>query len=95
MELTGRVSTTRIFSIHSIIINPTTKNSTSWIGRMGPPSDLSVVVVQPPLGTLTEEEMDELIHEFSDLIGSADNNDIVSLWTQALVFVCHLYPNIF
>ncbi|KAJ7892446.1 hypothetical protein B0H13DRAFT_2234788 [Mycena leptocephala] len=37
--------------------NSTAEGSSSWIGRTGPPPDLSQVHVQPPPGTLTEEEI--------------------------------------
>ncbi|KAJ7846578.1 hypothetical protein B0H14DRAFT_3086265 [Mycena olivaceomarginata] len=41
--------------------------SSSWVGRTGPPPDLSQVAVQLPTGTLTEEEVTELYSLFSHL----------------------------
>ncbi|KAF8134701.1 hypothetical protein K438DRAFT_1911705 [Mycena galopus ATCC 62051] len=38
--------------------NSTTEGSSSWVGLTGPPPDLSQVIVQPPVGTLTEEATD-------------------------------------
>ncbi|KAF8145629.1 hypothetical protein K438DRAFT_2028647 [Mycena galopus ATCC 62051] len=40
--------------------NSTTEGSSSWVGHTGPPPDLSQVIVQPPVGTLTEEEATDL-----------------------------------
>ena len=75
--------------------NPRTEDSSFWIGRTGPPSQLSVVTVEPPVGTLTEEEVEELAYRISGLIGSAHEPDVISLWLQALAHVRVLYPNIF
>ncbi|KAJ6450642.1 hypothetical protein C8R45DRAFT_1057192 [Mycena sanguinolenta] len=36
--------------------NPTSEGSSSWVGCTGPPPDLSRVDVQPPMGTLTDDE---------------------------------------
>ncbi|KAJ7854253.1 hypothetical protein B0H14DRAFT_3085524 [Mycena olivaceomarginata] len=65
------------------------------LGRTGPPPDLSQVAVQPPTGTLTEEEVTELYSSFSHLFGSAEDPDIILLWTQALTHVHVLYPDVF
>ncbi|KAJ7854051.1 hypothetical protein B0H14DRAFT_2580054 [Mycena olivaceomarginata] len=54
--------------------NPMGEGSRSWVGRTGPPPDLSQVAVQPPTGTLTKEEVTEF----------AGDPDIISLWTQAI-----------
>ncbi|KAJ7026560.1 hypothetical protein C8F04DRAFT_966270 [Mycena alexandri] len=75
--------------------NPRTEGSSSWVGRVGPPPDLSEVVVDPPAGTLSNEEVDGLQAAFSGLIGSADEDDIVSLWSHALAYVRVLHPDVF
>ncbi|KAF8130492.1 hypothetical protein K438DRAFT_1470311, partial [Mycena galopus ATCC 62051] len=64
--------------------NSTTEGSSSWVGHTGPPPDLSQVIVQPPVGTLTEEEATDLYNSFSHLIGSAEDDDIILLWSKAL-----------
>ncbi|KAF8178684.1 hypothetical protein K438DRAFT_1604747, partial [Mycena galopus ATCC 62051] len=74
--------------------NSTTEGSSSWVGHTGPP-DLSQVIVQPPVGTLTEEEATDLYNSFSHLIGSAEDGDIILLWSQALAHVRVLYPDVF
>ncbi|KAF8137807.1 hypothetical protein K438DRAFT_1639004 [Mycena galopus ATCC 62051] len=75
--------------------NSTTEGSSSWVGHTGPPPDLSQVIVQPPVGTLTEEEATDLYNSFSHLIGSAEDDDIILLWSQALAHVRVLYPDVF
>ncbi|KAJ7302633.1 hypothetical protein DFH08DRAFT_918887 [Mycena albidolilacea] len=67
------------------------EGSSSWVGWTGPPPDLSQVAVQPPTGTLTEEEVTKLYSSFSHLFGSAEDPDIISLWTQAsLMFITRI-----
>ncbi|KAF8218146.1 hypothetical protein K438DRAFT_1747368 [Mycena galopus ATCC 62051] len=71
--------------------NSSTEGSSSWVGHTGPPPDLSQVIGQPPMGTLAEEEATKLYNSFSHLIGSAEDGDIILLWSQALAYVCALY----
>ncbi|KAF8174623.1 hypothetical protein K438DRAFT_1609363 [Mycena galopus ATCC 62051] len=75
--------------------NSHAEGSSSWVGHTGPPPDLSQVIVQPPMGTLTDEEVNDLYDTFSHLIGRAEDTHIILLWTQALAHVRVLYPNIF
>ncbi|KAF8122633.1 hypothetical protein K438DRAFT_1913379 [Mycena galopus ATCC 62051] len=75
--------------------NSSTEGSSSSVGRTGPPPDLSQVIVQPPVGTLTEQEATNLYNSFSHLIGSAHDGDIILLWNQALAHVRVLYPDVF
>ncbi|KAJ7164370.1 hypothetical protein C8R46DRAFT_1163782 [Mycena filopes] len=75
--------------------NPTTEGSSSWVGRVGPPPDLSEVIVDPPAGTLSGDEVDGLRVAVADLMGSADEGDIIVLWTQALDYVRVLSPHAF
>ncbi|KAF8146979.1 hypothetical protein K438DRAFT_1910600 [Mycena galopus ATCC 62051] len=75
--------------------NSTTEGSSSWVGHTGPPPDLSKVIVQPPVGTLTEEEATDLYNTFSHLIESAEDGDIILLWSEALAHVHVLYPDVF
>lgn len=75
--------------------NSSAEGSSPWVGHVGPPPDLSQVVVQHPPGTLTDEEATHLYNSFSPLFGSADADEIVLLWAQALAYVHVLYPNVF
>ncbi|KAJ7877930.1 hypothetical protein B0H14DRAFT_3083044 [Mycena olivaceomarginata] len=65
--------------------NPRSEGSSSWVGHTGPPPDLSEVIVQPPQGTLTADEITHF----------AEDADIISLWNHALTHVRVLYPNVF
>ncbi|KAJ7052700.1 hypothetical protein C8F01DRAFT_1212317 [Mycena amicta] len=75
--------------------NPNTENASSWIGRQGPPADLSEVIVEPPANTLTAGETAALYQHFQPLIGLAGDDDVISLWLQALAYVRVLYPDLF
>ncbi|KAJ7735629.1 hypothetical protein DFH07DRAFT_870733 [Mycena maculata] len=66
--------------------NLTSEGSSSWVGRVGPPPDLS---------TLSDEEVVGLGSTFAGLIGSADDADVISLWVNALAYVHVLRPNVF
>ncbi|KAF7310367.1 hypothetical protein HMN09_00578700 [Mycena chlorophos] len=71
------------------------EGASSWIGRQGPPDDLSHVIVEPPADTLTHDEAAALYEHFSPLIGLAGDDNIIALWTQALAYVRVLYPDLF
>ncbi|KAF8130514.1 hypothetical protein K438DRAFT_1912022 [Mycena galopus ATCC 62051] len=53
--------------------NSHAEGSSSWVGRTGPPPDLSQVIVQPPMGTLTDEEI------FKTSLESVINPDLIRL----------------
>ncbi|KAJ7238332.1 hypothetical protein B0H12DRAFT_1025815 [Mycena haematopus] len=77
--------------------NPSAEGATSWVGRIGPPAlaDLSSVIVEPPAGTLTDEELTDLYNAVGHLIGSADDDDCIAAWTLALARVRVIRPDIF
>ncbi|KAJ7217824.1 hypothetical protein GGX14DRAFT_357090 [Mycena pura] len=75
--------------------NPATENASSWIGRQGIPDDLSYVVVEPPADTLSPDEVSQLFAHFQGLIGTVGDDNVVSLWLQALAYVRVLYPDLF
>ncbi|KAJ7477489.1 hypothetical protein FB451DRAFT_1032905 [Mycena latifolia] len=77
--------------------NPMAEGATSWVGRSGPPplSDLSNVVVEPPVGLLEEGEVVSLYNSIIHLLGSAQDDDCIILWTAALAYVRHLRPDVF
>ncbi|KAJ7698848.1 hypothetical protein B0H16DRAFT_1349353 [Mycena metata] len=77
--------------------NPTAEGATSWIGRVGPPplSDLSSVVVDTPVGLLQEGEEVGLYNAVVHLLGSAQDEDCIAVWTNALAHARCLHPNIF
>ncbi|KAJ7631611.1 hypothetical protein DFH06DRAFT_1004926 [Mycena polygramma] len=77
--------------------NPTSEAATSWVGRVGPPplSDLSSVVVEPPAGVLEEGEDLELYNAVVHLLGSAQDDECIALWTHALAHARRMHPDIF
>ncbi|KAJ7166345.1 hypothetical protein C8R43DRAFT_878082 [Mycena crocata] len=77
--------------------NPVAEGASSWIGRVGPPAlaDLSSVIVEPPAGTLGEEEVLQLYSAVQHLVGSAEDADCIMAWTSALSHVRVLCPGIF
>ncbi|KAJ6518122.1 hypothetical protein C8R47DRAFT_1232125 [Mycena vitilis] len=77
--------------------NPTSEAATSWVGRVGPPplSDLSSVVVEPPAGVLEEGEDLELYNTVVHLLGSAQDDECIALWSHALTHARRMHPDIF
>ncbi|KAF7289552.1 hypothetical protein MKEN_01504000 [Mycena kentingensis (nom. inval.)] len=75
--------------------NHHTESASSWIGRQGPPDDLSHVVVEPPAGTLNADEVADLLAYIEPLMGAAGDDNAVAVWTQALAYVRALYPGMF
>ncbi|KAJ7181273.1 hypothetical protein C8R46DRAFT_986417 [Mycena filopes] len=77
--------------------NPTAEGATSWIGRIGPPAlaDLSSVIVEPPPGTLEEDEVNTLFNAIQHLLGSAEDDDCIALWLFALAHVRVVRPDLF
>ncbi|KAJ7847590.1 hypothetical protein B0H14DRAFT_2769714 [Mycena olivaceomarginata] len=73
------------------------EGATSWIGRVGPPplADLSSVVVEPPVGLLQEGQDVYLYNSVIHLLGSAQDEDCIIVWTTALAHARHIRPDIF
>lgn len=68
---------------------------TSWIGRVGPPPNLSEVILEAPNGPLQPPEVQLLHHHLQPWFGSGDDDDIVSLWTHGLMYARTMYSNLF
>ncbi|KAF8188498.1 hypothetical protein K438DRAFT_1907429 [Mycena galopus ATCC 62051] len=77
--------------------NPSAEGATSWVGCIGPPAltDLSSVIVEPPPGTMGEDELITLYNAVQHLLGSADDNDCITLWLFALAHVRVVRPDLF
>ncbi|KAJ7931065.1 hypothetical protein B0H13DRAFT_1858287 [Mycena leptocephala] len=73
------------------------EGATSWIERVGSPplADLSSVVVEPPVGLLQEGQDLYLCNSVVHLLGSAQDNDWITVWTTAVAHVRHIRPDIF
>jgi hypothetical protein len=68
---------------------------TSWVGQVGPPANLSEVVVEPPTGPMHATEVQVLQANLEAWIGSPNDEDVVALWVHGLAFAHILYPNLF
>ncbi|KAJ6481519.1 hypothetical protein C8R47DRAFT_982430 [Mycena vitilis] len=68
-----------------------------WVGRVGPPplGDLSSVVVEPPAGLLEEGQDVYLYNSVVHLLGSAQDEDCINVWTTALAHARSIRPDIF
>lgn len=71
------------------------EGSSSWVGRQGPPAELSEVTVNPPVGVLSNDQLASLMQVLRPWIGSSDRNDIVHAWTTALAIVRTMTTNTF
>ncbi|KAJ6602611.1 hypothetical protein DFH09DRAFT_1242884 [Mycena vulgaris] len=69
--------------------NPMSEGATSWIGN------LSSVVVEPPIGFLDEAEEVQLYNSVIHLLGSAQDDDCIIPWTNALAYSRLIRPDIF
>lgn len=68
---------------------------TSWVGRTGPPDHLSEVSVQSPQSPLLPHEVDHLEEVVSPWRQSADDADLVNMWTQGLGCTHAMYGRFF
>ncbi|KAF8146615.1 hypothetical protein K438DRAFT_2092941 [Mycena galopus ATCC 62051] len=77
--------------------NPSAEGAMSWVGRIGPPTltDLSSVIVEPPPGKMEEDELITLYNAVQHLLGSANDNDCITLWLFALAHVRVIRPDSF
>jgi hypothetical protein len=77
--------------------NPTSEGWSSWVGQIGPPEQLNLVHVDPPIGLLQPSEvaaLDETLQPW--LQGSvSDDEEIIALWTHALAYVRTMHYHIF
>ncbi|KAJ3844034.1 hypothetical protein F5878DRAFT_526618 [Lentinula raphanica] len=60
------------------------EGSGSWLGRRGPPPELSYVVVDPPPGLFTGEQLAFMEEQLQGLEHGPREVDVVYLWTTAL-----------
>ncbi|KAJ7256016.1 hypothetical protein C8J57DRAFT_1437049 [Mycena rebaudengoi] len=77
--------------------NPVAEEAASWIGRVGPPplTELSSVVMEAPAGMLNNDQVLDLYNAVVHLLGSAEDDDCIALWTHALVHACRILPDLF
>ena len=53
------------------------------------------VYIYLPADTLSPDEVSQLFAHFQGLIGTVGDDNVVSLWLQALAYVRVLYPDLF
>ncbi|KAK7015726.1 hypothetical protein R3P38DRAFT_3570284 [Favolaschia claudopus] len=77
--------------------NAVNEGSSSWIGRVGPPpaEQLNEVLVEPPTGPFSPEEMDDLAASLGHLADAVDDNEVANLWTEALILARQMHPELF
>jgi hypothetical protein len=73
-----------LLQIHN---NANNKGTSSWIGRQGPPLDLSGVKLNSPPAPLSNEVTTALFDYLQPLWDRLDTANLVSRWLYALAFV--------
>ncbi|KAJ7621560.1 hypothetical protein DFH06DRAFT_1009844 [Mycena polygramma] len=75
--------------------NPPDEDSTSWIGRRGPPERLNEVAVEPPAGPFSPSELQLLEHAVGHLAGAVEDIAVANLWTEALIAARRIRSDLF
>ncbi|KAL0067937.1 hypothetical protein AAF712_005106 [Marasmius tenuissimus] len=75
--------------------NYANEETSSWIGKRGPPPKTNNVTVNPPASILTEEEVAALIHHLELLPRSSQQDHVRALWVHGLAFARSLKPEDF
>jgi hypothetical protein len=63
---------------------------TSWVGRVGPPSDLGGVILDEPNVQLEDNELAQF-HEMIDWSGGVEIEDVARRWMSGLVAARHVF----
>lgn len=79
--------------------NDMQEDASSWLGRVGPPEDLGGVILDPPLGPLTDSEVNVLTLAVQPLVNAAvadpSEENKVRLWVTGLNTVAVMRPDLF
>ncbi|KAJ7572189.1 hypothetical protein C8J56DRAFT_771085 [Mycena floridula] len=75
--------------------NPQGEDSTSWVGRTGPPPHLNEVQVEPPMVDLAEDSLSGLYNEVEQWLGRTDDNAVISAWSFGLAYCRRHFGNEF
>lgn len=65
----------------------------SWVGRVGPPENLSHVELAPVVGSLTEAQVGMLYAYIVPYLQRVDRASLLERWDHALAFVHTLDPS--
>lgn len=70
--------------LRSLRKNYRTEGAGSWLGQQGPPAELNQVVVDPPSGLFTSEQIAFMDQQLQGYARTPQEVDVVHLWTTAL-----------
>ncbi|KAJ3860989.1 hypothetical protein EV359DRAFT_48079 [Lentinula novae-zelandiae] len=70
--------------LRSLRKNYCTEGAGSWLGQQGPPAELNQVVVDPPSGLFTSEQIAFMDQQLQGYARTPQEVDVVHLWTTAL-----------
>ena len=66
----------------------------SWIGRSGPPEQLSDVPVDPPEGIFLPHDIDLVLNHVQQWLINTENNSIFNAWTRGLAVARTIYHHL-
>jgi len=75
--------------------NDRSENWTSWISQDGQPPYLNEVIVEPPEGPLSEEEVQLIDNTVSQYMDQANSESRFQMWYQALALARNFHPDMF
>ncbi|KAJ4495218.1 hypothetical protein C8R41DRAFT_763203 [Lentinula lateritia] len=79
--------------LRSLRQNYNNEGSSSWLGQRGPPPELNQVVVDPPPGLFTLEQIAWMDEQLSRLARGPQEEDVVQLWITALAIARSMTGN--
>ncbi|KAJ3930310.1 MAG: hypothetical protein NXY57DRAFT_898320 [Lentinula lateritia] len=79
--------------LRSLRRNYCNEGSGSWLGQRGPPPELNRVVVDPPPGLFTPEQIAHMDEQLLGLGRGPQIEDVVHLWTTALAIARSMSSN--
>ncbi|KAF9065738.1 hypothetical protein BDP27DRAFT_1549072 [Rhodocollybia butyracea] len=81
--------------LRSLRKNYRNDGSGSWLGHRGPPPELNEVVVEPPLNSLTAEQVALLDHQLVNFGREPQEAAVVLLWANALAIAQMMRRDLF
>ena len=81
--------------LQSLRRNYNHEGSSSWLGRRGPPPDLNEVVVDPPSGPLTPQQIATLDEQVQGFVRQPQEAEVALLWINALASARAMEPTLF
>ncbi|KAJ3836495.1 hypothetical protein F5878DRAFT_688908, partial [Lentinula raphanica] len=71
------------------------EGASTWLGRHGPPPNLNEVQVDPPAGSMTTEDVQNLGYLLQNIPFTSNEAHVITLWCTALAIARAWYPNVF